>query len=142
MQAFIAAPLLHSSKKNIDYYNEIGQVCSQLGIKPFLPHIETEPFDKPASASLVFKQDITGLQQCNVVIADTTSPSHGVGSELMLAFVKKIPIICLHRIGPPPSRMVLGNPMVIKVIRYESRQDCLAQLRKSLELFLTDGNIL
>ena len=131
-QAFIAGPLVEKRCRNLRFYQAIASVCREVGLEPFLPHLQTEAIDKPADASLVFQQDLEGLRKSHILVADVSEPSHGVGSELMQACFQKTPIVCLVSHGEPLSRMVLGNPMVKTVIQYNTQKDCLIRLRKYL----------
>lgn len=132
MKAFIAGPLLVDASRDTDFYQRIAEACHEQGIETFLPHLKTEPFNRPADARLVFQQDHLGLQQCDLLIAEVSEPSHGVGSELMQAYFQETPIVCLCRKGKQLSRMVTGNPMVREVIHYASEQDCLQELAAAL----------
>ena len=132
MKAFIAGPLLVDAIRDTDFYERIALTCREQGLETFLPHLETEPFDKPADARQVFRQDYQALQQCDLLIAEVSQPSHGVGSELMQAFFQKIPIVCLCREDGELSRMVAGNPMVKEVILYSHKQDCLQKLVRAI----------
>lgn len=138
MKAFIAGPLIIDASRDIDFYERIAEACHEQGLETFLPHLQTEPFDRPADAKLVFQQDHQGLKQCDLLIAEVSEPSHGVGSELMQAYFQKTPIVCLCRKGKKLSRMVVGNPMVRELIHYSSEQDCLKQLSSALRRMLDD----
>ena len=132
MRAFIAGPLLVDVNRNTDFYERIAQACHEAGLETFLPHLETEPFDGPVDPRKVFRQDYQGLQQCDLLIAEVSQPSHGVGSELMQAFFQKIPIVCLCRRDGALSRMVAGNPMVKEMIFYNNEAHCLSELARVL----------
>lgn len=132
IQAYIAGPLVNEKYRDLTFYEAIANLCIENGIQPFLPHILTEPTDILADPYIVFKQNFESLASSNLLIAEVSEPSHGVGSELMQGFIQKIPIICLAINGKKLSRMITGNPMVRTVIRYESKADCITQLRNYL----------
>ena len=132
MQAFIAGPLTDEKLRKLEFYIDIADVCKEFGLVTFLPHLQTRAVDEPADAKLVFRLDIDGLKNSQLLIADVSDPSHGVGSELMQANFMKIPIICLAIKGKELSRMVTGNPMVRKIIQYDSQEDCLMKLKEYL----------
>ncbi len=67
----------------------------------------------------IYKRDIDWLNQSDIVIAEVTQPSLGVGYELAYAESKKIPVICLFRenSGNHLSAMIKGDSY-FKVIKY------------------------
>ncbi len=58
----------------------------------------------------VFRQDVTWIAQCDIFIAETTTPSLGVGYEIGLASTLGKPILCLYRPseGKKLSAMITG----------------------------------
>jgi len=79
----------------------------------------------------VFLRDIKSIEKSDVIIADVSEPSHGVGMELMYAFLKGKEIIVTVKAGSKVSYMILGMPNV-KVIWYNSFDDLKVKLRKVL----------
>lgn len=62
----------------------------------------------------IFSADNEFLEKADVMIAEVSAPSHGVGRELCYAqHVKKIPILALHLPEVNVSAMVSGNPYII-----------------------------
>ena len=59
----------------------------------------------------IFMRDIEWLQSADLVIAEVTIPSLGVGYELGIAAKLKIPVLCLYRPikGKRLSAMISGN---------------------------------
>jgi nucleoside 2-deoxyribosyltransferase len=76
------------------------------------------------SAEDIYSDDVAWLDESDIVIAEVTTPSLGVGYELGRAEAKGKRIVCLFRInaGRHLSGMVLGNPNV-KVFEYEKVED-------------------
>jgi 2'-deoxynucleoside 5'-phosphate N-hydrolase len=69
----------------------------------------------------VFARDIAWLEAAEVVIAEVSTPSHGVGYEIAHAVLKGKRVLCLARQGVNVSKMVIGNPG-LTFARYEARQ--------------------
>jgi hypothetical protein len=69
----------------------------------------------------IFKRDREWLASSDVVIAEVTTPSLGVGYELALTEIQKKNILCLYREseGKRCSAMIVGNPY-FKVRTYSS----------------------
>ena len=59
----------------------------------------------------IFLRDTEWLQSADVIIAEVTTPSLGVGYELGIAEKLKIPVLCLYRLqkGKRLSAMIGGN---------------------------------
>jgi hypothetical protein len=60
----------------------------------------------------IHDRDMAWLTACDLVIAEVTTPSLGVGYELGWATVLEKPVLCLYRIiaGRPLSAMIAGSP--------------------------------
>lgn len=96
----------------------------------FLPFVPGKMEDAPSKA--IFERDINWLKQSNIIIADVNEPSHGVGMEIMYAYIHDIPVICLiDKRNRPLSRMVEGSPHVV-LIEYKSKEDLIAKLNQYL----------
>lgn len=66
----------------------------------------------PLPEPQIYQRDITMIQEADVVIAEVTNPSLGVGYELGYAEKLDKPILCLfdETSGRSLSAMVKGNP--------------------------------
>jgi hypothetical protein len=62
----------------------------------------------------IFRRDVDWLTSCEVVVAEVTTPSLGVGYEIALAVERGIPVLALFRpdAGRRLSAMISGNPAV------------------------------
>lgn len=61
------------------------------------------------SSTSIFERDIQFLTQCDVVIAEVSNPSLGVGYEICHALQLKKPTLCLFEKHIFVSRMIIGN---------------------------------
>lgn len=70
--------------------------------------------EEGCSDGAIFERDTGWLAQADVVVAEATMPSHGVGYEIARAEALGKPVLCLYR--PAASRrlsaMLAGNPAV------------------------------
>jgi 2'-deoxynucleoside 5'-phosphate N-hydrolase len=71
--------------------------------------------------STIYQQDITWLKAADVLVADVSTPSLGVGYEIGIAESLKLPVICLFnpKVGRKLSAMIQGNPKIF-VLEYSS----------------------
>lgn len=60
----------------------------------------------------IHERDMEWLKACDVVIAEVSIPSLGVGYEVGWAAALNKPVLCLYRMkdGPPLSAMIAGSP--------------------------------
>jgi len=72
----------------------------------------------------IYSRDIEWLERADVLIAEVTTPSLGVGYEVARAAGMRKPIVCLFRpeIGRRLSAMIRGNPAV-RVLEYAGADD-------------------
>ena len=73
------------------------------------------------------------ITECDLFVAEVTSPSHGVGMELEMAVNNDIPVIALAKDNQDISSMVEGLPNLEKVLRYEDGQDLEIKLENEFE---------
>ncbi|HYC27123.1 MAG TPA: nucleoside 2-deoxyribosyltransferase [Nitrososphaerales archaeon] len=55
----------------------------------------------------VFQRDLEGVERSDLILADLTEPSVGVGMEIMAAHKAGVPVVVLARRGSPVSKMLL-----------------------------------
>jgi 2'-deoxynucleoside 5'-phosphate N-hydrolase len=81
----------------------------------------------------VYLRDEAWVRECDVVIAEVSTPSHGVGYEIALGILLGKPVLCLHHNGRKVSKMITGNTSPnIKVVAYLNSQQAVASMRAFL----------
>lgn len=84
----------------------------------------------------VFERDVTWVKDCDVLIAEVSTPSHGVGYEVALALEISKPVLCLHKQGVKVSKMITGNTRpTIRVSSYQTEQDALVLVDEFLDQY-------
>jgi len=66
--------------------------------------------EKVASAEEIYARDVQWVRECDALIAEVSTPSHGVGYEIALANFYNKPVLCCYRKDRKVSKMILGNP--------------------------------
>lgn len=61
------------------------------------------------SPNEVYQRDVAWVNGCDALIAEVSTPSHGVGYEIALALALGKPVLCLYRRGRRVSKMITGN---------------------------------
>jgi len=82
----------------------------------------------------VYTQDTAWLDVCDVVVAEVTVPSLGVGYEIGYALHQAHkPVLCLCQHGVNLSAMLLGNPdATLRVVFYADLVQALAETDRFL----------
>ena len=74
------------------------------------------------STQAIYDRDTSWLKSADVIVAEVTIPSLGVGYEIGLAESLGKKILCLYREreGKKTSAMLLGNPNISEITSYIS----------------------
>lgn len=82
----------------------------------------------------VYERDVRWVNECDALIAEVSTPSHGVGYEIALALLQGKPVLCCYRQGKTVSKMILGNSQPgLSLYAYESASDMLDAVERFLE---------
>jgi nucleoside 2-deoxyribosyltransferase len=82
----------------------------------------------------VYDRDLNWVEECDALIAEVSTPSHGVGYEIALALFLGKPVFCCYRNGRRVSKMILGNNHPkLRIYEYEEVGDLIA----AMEGFIT-----
>jgi len=86
------------------------------------------------TADVVFQRDVNWVKGCDALVAEVSTPSHGVGYEIALAESLGKPIFCCYANGKRVSKMVLGNPYPrYRAIGYQSSEEAVRHMREFLK---------
>jgi hypothetical protein len=61
------------------------------------------------TAEEVYERDIAWVEGCDAVVAEVSTPSHGVGYEIAYALGLGKPVLCCFQEGRRISKMITGN---------------------------------
>jgi 2'-deoxynucleoside 5'-phosphate N-hydrolase len=87
----------------------------------------------------VYGRDVAWIEACDALIAEVSTPSHGVGYEIGYALSKGKPVLCCYRQGRRVSKMISGNlDPNLKTQEYTSEVE-LAQLARAFLHNLAPG---
>lgn len=57
----------------------------------------------------IYERDMAWLKECDAVVAEVSSPSHGVGYEIAYALSLRKPVLCCYQRGKTVSKIITGN---------------------------------
>lgn len=103
---YLSGPIIHDELRMDDFYSIVVKTLEERGISVFAPQ-----FLPPVSAKEIFTRDVEQVRICDVLIAEVSNPSLGVGMEIMLAIELLKPVLLFrHKESKRLSRMVMGAP--------------------------------
>lgn len=90
--------------------------------------------ERVINALEVYQRDVNWVNDCDVLVAEVSTPSHGVGYEIALALTQEKPVFCCYQTGRKVSKMLLGNTSPsLSLYAYRDAQDVLAELERYLD---------
>jgi hypothetical protein len=82
----------------------------------------------------VYRRDIGWINESETLIAEVSTPSHGVGYEISYALERGKPVLCLYQRGVRLSKMLTGNTMPgISVADYRDINEGIETMRKFIK---------
>jgi hypothetical protein len=96
---------------------------------------------EPLDPCAIFTRDLGWIEEADVLVAEVSVPSTGVGYEIAAARHRfDRPVICLYRAGHTKrcSAMVAGDAG-IELIEYDNDAEMLERLRAALAKYTAEG---
>lgn len=109
----------------IQYLSQYGEILTEhIGDVNLTEAGEIEPSD-----TWIYQRDMDWLKAADVLVAEVTTPSLGVGYEIASAENLQKKILCLYRIQPNKrlSAMISGSEKV-NVVKYETLAEAFTQI--------------
>ncbi|HUP62130.1 MAG TPA: nucleoside 2-deoxyribosyltransferase [Thermoanaerobaculia bacterium] len=130
---------ISGGRTDVPLYRRIVDVLEQDGYRVLAGSVASEDVTdhgEDFDPCVVFTRDIGWIEQANVLVAEVSTPSTGVGYEIATARYRyHMPVICLYRPAYTKrcSAMVSGD-MGIEVIEYDEAgfATMLERLREAL----------
>jgi nucleoside 2-deoxyribosyltransferase len=81
----------------------------------------------------VYERDVAWIRDCEALVAEVSTPSHGVGYEVAFALSIGKPVLCIYQAGQPISKMLSGNSHPrVQVHSYSDMDHAIAIIRSFL----------
>lgn len=98
-----------------------------------LAHPDVMQVEKIVDPAEIYQRDIDWIDKCDAVVAEVSTPSHGVGYEIAYALSLGKPVLCCHKHKVPVSKMITGNSSAGLVVEeYTDTADVLARVDEFL----------
>lgn len=128
-------------RKYLDIYKKIVAYLKERGHDVLTEHIIVDhifDLEKQWSPKEIFERDIQWLNDCDLVIAEVSNPSLGVGYEICYALEHRIPTLGIYQPEIFVSRMIIGNTSPhLTLFEYQDEQ----RLFQKLDEFLSRAGI-
>lgn len=103
---------LTGGRKDEAIYGHIVDHLLRLGHEVPTAHLarpEVMDLEHVVDPAEVYRRDIEWIEACDALVAEVSTPSHGVGYEIAYALSLGKPVLCCYREGVPVSKMITGN---------------------------------
>ncbi len=85
--------------------------------------------------SEIYARDVNWIQASDILLAEVSVPSHGVGYEIGYALNLGKPVLCIHQEGRAVSKMITGNPHPqLKIEAYQDIQQALLKIKEFVKI--------
>ena len=125
----MAVPL--SFGRNLNFAIKIAEVIERLGHQITSKWVLHDDPSWGLRPDEIRKRDFKTIEESDVLIADITRPSIGVGMEIMYALLQGKTVICITKYGLPIPGLILGDKR-IKIIVILSEDEDLEQKLKEV----------
>ena len=126
---YLAVPLI--SDRDLESARKIAEIIKGLGHKVVSDWVIAQDPGWGLTPEAVYRRDTQGVRECDSLLAEVSTPSHGVGMEIMLAHTLGKRVVCVCHKGTKLSRLLRGMPN-IEVIEYGSFEEMEEELRAIL----------
>ena len=112
MQVYFACAIT-GGRQDERVYQAIVAALEQAGHQvptAHLTHPEGLAAEAQAHPTAVYERDTAWIRESDALIAEVSTPSHGVGYEIAYALQHGKPVLLLFREDVRVSKMLLGNP--------------------------------
>ena len=109
-------------KKIVDYLKTVGTVLDE-----HVADLNLKSTGETIGPVEIYKRDVNWINECDILIAEVTVPSLGVGYEIGYAESLNKKIICLYQANENLSAMIKGNENITQ-ISYNNIDELLTEL--------------
>ncbi len=133
MRVYLAAAMTNPAR-DLDVIQALRSRLLDLGHNVLTPQVAADngrAVDQHLSDTALAARDLELLAGADVLVAEVSAPSHGVGIEVATATRLRIPTLTLHRSGACVSRLLLGLPGLVSRV-YAGPDEAVAVMERFL----------
>ena len=124
MKAYITCPVSHT-RERLNLLPEIKSIVEEKEIDSFV-------FEIGGNSTEIFNRDYKQLNTCDLIIAEVSETSHGVGIEIGMSYCLNLKRILLLEKGKHVTKLAQGMPNTI-IVEYEHLKDLKDKLSSALD---------
>ncbi|MBT4539335.1 hypothetical protein HOI26_02290 [Candidatus Woesearchaeota archaeon] len=124
MKAYITCPVSHT-RERLNLLPEIKSIVEEKEIDSFV-------FEIGGNSTEIFNRDYKQLNSCDLIIAEVSETSHGVGIEIGMSYCLNLKRILLLEKGKHVTKLAQGMPNTI-IVEYEHLKDLKDKLSSALD---------
>ncbi|MCX8180017.1 MAG: nucleoside 2-deoxyribosyltransferase [Thermofilaceae archaeon] len=137
MKVYLAAPML-GVRKALGTVKALAKALTEEGYMLLTPHVIDEVLDveRGMSPEEVYERDVRLLEEADVLVAEVSYPSLGVGFEIAYALLKgkRVLALCHKRRLGKTSALIRGiRDDRFKLLTYDDSNDAVQKLLSELE---------
>jgi len=129
---------ISGGRGDVEHYREIVRALEERGDRVLAgmvtsAHVSAQ--GESIAPAEIFARDLRWIEEADVLVAEVSMPSNGVGYEIAAARYRfGIPVICLWRpaYGARCSAMIAGDADIV-LIEYDALSDALPRLLEAVE---------
>ncbi|MCX7795673.1 MAG: nucleoside 2-deoxyribosyltransferase [bacterium] len=129
LKVYLSVPIVNFYDSEVT--SLLGKILTDLGFDISSPWVLSGK-DVGMTPEEIFYRDINAVKESDILLAEISKPSHGVGMEIMQAYISNKKIILVARENSSISFLVKGIPNAI-LLEYKNYIDLEAKLRKILK---------
>ena len=85
---YLSAPIIKKASRKDEFCSRVATILEELGLTVFAPQ-----FLGPAEPEEIYRRDVHNVRMCDFILTEVSSPSLGVGMEIMLAIELMKPVL-------------------------------------------------
>jgi nucleoside 2-deoxyribosyltransferase len=136
MKVYFACSI-SGGRKDEKIYQKLVGVLLSLGFDvptAHIAHTGIEEIDAQQDPYDIYLRDVNWIKESDLLVAEISTPSHGVGYEIGYALEHNKPVFCLYQRDEVISKMITGNPHHQLTVRaYRNFQEAEQLLRGYLD---------
>ena len=136
---FYFAGAIRGGREKIDTFIKINDLLEKYGIvlDKHVANPNVQKMEEKFSLEQIYERDINWINECDLVVAEVSTPSLGVGYEIAYAENINKNVICVYDKNSNVSAMIKGNNN-IELIEYKDYEELIKKLETILSRFVNN----
>lgn len=120
VKIYFAVPLI--ANRDLEKARQIAGILEKLGCEIISKWVLDSSLSPAYTARSIYERDTSWVNNCELIVAEVSKPSHGVGMEIMLAHTLGKKVICIYEKNTTLSNLIRGMPGAV-LVEYSSFSD-------------------